>query len=211
MLSVSEAFVQARDGSASREDAGLALAVLPGLPAARASEWPNVREEVTSRLLVDQSSGEIGYSVILDGSADYEPDEAIVAPPGYPNVFVDLAIRTHLPSSGGAGLSALSRNHVNVLSSDVLVALPGGSGTAFQIELAIRYGVPVCRFLGRPGSIDAILSEKAEAAAPAFYDFASVQLFVRKAVEGGHHRSSIVVPNSAVRSRSHQGSLSSLA
>ena len=36
-------------------------------------------------------------------------------------------MRTHLPSSGAAGTSALSRAHINVLSADVIVALPGGA------------------------------------------------------------------------------------
>jgi uncharacterized protein (TIGR00725 family) len=62
---------------------------------------------------------------------------------GYPNPFVELPIYTHLPESGVDGTSALSRNHLNVLSSAALVALPGGAGTASEIELAERYGRPV--------------------------------------------------------------------
>jgi hypothetical protein len=121
--------------------------------------------------------------------------------------FVELAVQTHLPASGGAGLSALSRNHINALTADVIVALPGGPGTAsevvveingvmsrkrrshdckrrccrcciciciFQIALAARYGVPVCRFVGRAGLFGngggddaAALSPAAAAAAPA--------------------------------------------
>ncbi|HKV12275.1 MAG TPA: molybdenum cofactor carrier protein, partial [Thermoanaerobaculia bacterium] len=41
------------------------------------------------------------------------------------------------------GTSAMSRNHVNVLSSSALIALPGGAGTASEIELAVRYKKPV--------------------------------------------------------------------
>lgn len=37
----------------------------------------------------------------------------------------------------------LSRNHINVLTSDVIVALPGGEGTASEIGLARAYGRPV--------------------------------------------------------------------
>ena len=36
---------------------------------------------------------------------------------------------------------------INVLSADVLVALPGDSGTETEIELAARYGRPCVAFL----------------------------------------------------------------
>lgn len=66
-------------------------------------------------------------------------------PPGYPNPWVDVAIRTHLEALGERGQAPESRNHINVLSSDVVVALPGGAGTRSEIALAARYGRPVVR------------------------------------------------------------------
>jgi uncharacterized protein (TIGR00725 family) len=66
--------------------------------------------------------------------------------PNYPNRFVELPIFTHLPLSGEEGTGDLSRNHINVLSSDVIVALPGGAGTESEIALARRYGTPMARF-----------------------------------------------------------------
>lgn len=66
---------------------------------------------------------------------------------GYPNRWVELPIRTHL---GKEGAEPDSRNHVNVLSSDVVVALPGSAGTASEVALAIRYGRPLVLF-GDPG------------------------------------------------------------
>ncbi len=54
---------------------------------------------------------------------------------------------THLPLSGAAGTGALSRNHINVLSSDVLIALPGGDGTASEVALAVRYRRPIAAYL----------------------------------------------------------------
>jgi predicted Rossmann-fold nucleotide-binding protein len=71
---------------------------------------------------------------------------------GYPNRWVELAIYTHLPHSGAWGTSRLSRNHINVLSSDVVVALPGGEGTQSEIWLARQYGVPVIAF--HPADVD---------------------------------------------------------
>jgi ribonuclease HI len=65
------------------------------------------------------------------------------APDAYPNPWVEIPIRTHLPMRGSDGAEPLSRNHVNVLTSDVLIALPGHAGTASEIALALRYGRPV--------------------------------------------------------------------
>ncbi|MCB9597599.1 MAG: molybdenum cofactor carrier protein [Sandaracinaceae bacterium] len=64
------------------------------------------------------------------------------ARPGYPNPSVELPIRTHLPLSGALGTDPRSRNHVNVLTSDVVIALPGGEGTRSEVQLAVRYGRP---------------------------------------------------------------------
>ena len=65
------------------------------------------------------------------------------SPPGYPNPYVELAIRTHLDARGDDGSGVWSRNHINILTSDVIIALPGSSGTASEVELAIRYGRPL--------------------------------------------------------------------
>ena len=65
---------------------------------------------------------------------------------GYPNAFVELPIYTHLPFSGERGQDLLSRNHINVLSSDALVALPGGAGTLAEISLALRYRKPLVAY-----------------------------------------------------------------
>ena len=67
---------------------------------------------------------------------------------GYPNEFVELAIYTHLPYSGEQGTSDLSRNHIIVLSSAAIVALPGSAGTASEIALARRYDRPVVTLSG---------------------------------------------------------------
>jgi len=68
-------------------------------------------------------------------------------PAGYPNRWIELAIRTHLPLSGSGGTEPQSRNHINVLTADVVVALPGGAGTASEVQLAVRYQRPVVAFV----------------------------------------------------------------
>jgi len=70
----------------------------------------------------------------------YEP------PQGYPNEWVEIAIYTHLPDSGEQGALRSSRNHINVLSADAIVALPGREGTDSEVWLARQYGVPVIAY-----------------------------------------------------------------
>ena len=74
------------------------------------------------------------------GPVEYE------VPAGYPNEWVELAIYTHLPDSGPDGTLRSSRNHINVLSADAIVALPGREGTESEISLATQYGVPIVAF-----------------------------------------------------------------
>lgn len=73
--------------------------------------------------------------------------------PGYPNDWVEIPIVTHLPLSGDRGTDPMSRNHINILSSDAIVALPGGLGTASEVQLAKQYGKPIVAYLGTTGSI----------------------------------------------------------
>ena len=73
---------------------------------------------------------------------------------GYPNPWVEIPIHTHLPLSGGSGTEVLSRNHINILSSRVLIALPGSHGTSSEVELALRYGRPLIAYLDRRDEIE---------------------------------------------------------
>ena len=68
-------------------------------------------------------------------------------PAGYPNRWVELAICTHLPLSGDRGTAPLSRNHINVLTADVVIALPGGPGTSSEVRLAVQYERPCMAFV----------------------------------------------------------------
>lgn len=72
---------------------------------------------------------------------------------GYPNPFVEIVIATHLPLSGARGTESMSRNHINVLSSDAIVALPGGAGTAAETRLAHEYEKPIVAFLDERSTI----------------------------------------------------------
>jgi uncharacterized protein (TIGR00725 family) len=102
-------------------------------------------------------------------------EDAATQRPGYPNPFVELAILTHLPLSGAAGTEPLSRNHINVLSSNVLVALPGGPGTASEVALALRYRRPIAAFVDQRSDIPDLPDE-----VPALATLPEVQAFVRR-------------------------------
>ena len=76
-----------------------------------------------------------------------EQNYSYVVPDGYPNRWVEIVIFTHLPYSGRRGTTDQSRNHINILSSDVIVFLPGSAGTSSEARLALRYGKPCIAWL----------------------------------------------------------------
>lgn len=76
--------------------------------------------------------------------------------PAYPNDYVEVAVFTHLPLSGPDGMRLRSRNHLNVLSADVCIALPGDAGTSSEVHLAVRYRRPVVVFSDDPASPPAL-------------------------------------------------------
>jgi uncharacterized protein (TIGR00725 family) len=102
-----------------------------------------------------------------------EADRAATQP-GYPNEFVEIVIRTHLPHSGERGTDDLSRNHINILSSDAIVALPGEAGTLSEIALALRYRKPVVAF-----ALDPALLHAVPATVRRVHDLDELQWFLR--------------------------------
>ena len=126
--------------------------------------------------------GRSGQAIgILPGAAGPEPAEPGAAepgaaPPGYPNPWVEIAIRTHLGARGARGSETDSRNHLNVLTPDAIVVLPGGEGTASEARLAVRYGRPAVAYLARPADVPGL-----PAAVPVETRFERVQAFVRAA------------------------------
>jgi predicted Rossmann-fold nucleotide-binding protein len=94
---------------------------------------------------------ELGSSSLAIGIVPGGPDgeRRYATRSGYPNPWVELAIYTHLPRSGDDGRDALSRNHINVLSADAVVALPGGPGTQSEIDLARHYGIALIAYGGQ--------------------------------------------------------------
>jgi predicted Rossmann-fold nucleotide-binding protein len=90
--------------------------------------------------------GDAGAFAMASMDREGVPRRAYAPRPGYPNAWVELAIYTHLPSSGDEGTHSSSRNHIVVLSADAVVAMPGQSGTWSEMSLALRYGIPILAF-----------------------------------------------------------------
>ena len=78
---------------------------------------------------------------------------------GYPNPWVEIPIYTHLDRGGLDGDELTSRNHVNVLTSSVLILLPGGEGTASEARLALKYKRPLIAYLESRDEIPGLLAE----------------------------------------------------
>lgn len=96
---------------------------------------------------------------------------------GYPNAFIELPVYTHLPHSGNRGQEDLSRNHIIILSSTAIIALPGSEGTASEMALAIRYGKSVIAF-----SRDAELMRDLPTSVRRANDISDVEEFLRQHV-----------------------------
>ena len=96
-------------------------------------------------------SGRKGHTI---GILPSQQDDPLCHPkPGYPNPWIEIPIHTHLPLTGHEGTEPQSRNHLTVLSSDIVVAFPGGAGTASEVSLALQYNRPLVAFIEQEGDI----------------------------------------------------------
>lgn len=77
----------------------------------------------------------------------------------YPNPWVEIPVPTHLPLTGSDGAEPMSRNHINVLTSRLVIALPGSFGTATEVRLALRYRRPLVAFLADRADIPGLPPE----------------------------------------------------
>ena len=93
--------------------------------------------------VLNRNGSVIGIIPASDPCDSSEARSAFAPLQGYPNAWVDIPIYTHLPLSGTSGKDTASRNHIIILSADVIVAFPGGAGTRSEIQLALEYGKPL--------------------------------------------------------------------
>jgi len=74
------------------------------------------------------------------------PEQGFAPMEGYPNPWVEVPIVTPLGVFNGGDDALITRNHVNILSADAVVALPGSIGTHNEIRLARRFGKKIVLF-----------------------------------------------------------------
>ena len=106
---------------------------------------------------------------LVIGIVPCEPSDPARPKHGYPNRWVEIPIYTRLPCSGAQGTDPLSRNHINVLTSDVLS----------EIVLALKY---------QPRVVAAYLADRSEIPGlpeevPVFDELREIQAFVRSALK----------------------------
>ena len=65
---------------------------------------------------------------------------------GYPNKYIELSIISPLGTYTGETKAQLSRNHINIMTSNIIVALPGHRGTLNEVMLAYIYSKPTILF-----------------------------------------------------------------
>jgi len=158
----------------------MSIAILPGI--GDADDWDGIRE--------------------ADQTRWFPPPGKMNVPKGYPNEWVEVPVYTHLPTSGNNGHEPNSRNHINILSADVVVALPGGPGTGSELQLAALYGKPKMAFLGCKGPDGpkgiVVGIDKVPGGVDVATDLATVQRFVLSAVIGCGKKSMPVGPSGAL-------------
>lgn len=85
-----------------------------------------------------------GVSLGVVPIADY--DGSLVAREKYPNPYIELPIITPLGAKAQGDTNPFSRNHVNVMTANALIILPGDHGTQTEAALAIKYNKPMVLF-----------------------------------------------------------------
>lgn len=100
--------------------------------------------------------GRPGFSIGIvprfqDGAFD-EPNRDIDGR-SYPNSYVELPIFTPLPPRVEDWRKVPARNHVNVLTADAIVSLPGNAGTRNELDMAVEYRGERARPAGRRRTI----------------------------------------------------------
>lgn len=72
----------------------------------------------------------------------------------YPNPYIELPVYTPLGVYDPEAPDKISRNHLNILSSDFVIALPGLGGTRNEIALAEKFNKPFVLYGPEPEFAD---------------------------------------------------------
>ncbi|MBP9838087.1 MAG: LOG family protein [Proteobacteria bacterium] len=71
------------------------------------------------------------------------PQEGFISRQGYPNPYVEVPIYVPLGIPTAHDDFRITRNYVNILTSNVVIALPGSIGTRNEVALCLRLNKPV--------------------------------------------------------------------
>ena len=98
----------------------------------------------------------------------------------YPNRWIEIPLFTHLPGAEEpAGKSPDSRNFINILTSDVVVALAGGTGTKAELEIGAQLNnKPVIALLNDDQSINDYARNSLPSGVSVTRDVAQVEEFI---------------------------------
>lgn len=91
-----------------------------------------------------ETKGRQGVSLGIIPTVDY--DGSFVPREEYPNPYIEVPIFVPLDKRAEGDVNPYSRNHVNVMTSNALVILPGDHGTRNEVSLAIQYNKPMILF-----------------------------------------------------------------
>ena len=91
-----------------------------------------------------ETPGRQGVSLGVVPTVDYEG--GYVARDEYPNPYIELPIFVPLDKKAENDKNPYSRNHVNVMTSNALVILPGDHGTRNEVSIGIQYKKPMILF-----------------------------------------------------------------
>lgn len=91
-----------------------------------------------------EQPGRRGVSLGVVPTVEY--DGGRVTREEYPNPYIELPIFVPLDKKVESDKNPYSRNHVNVMTSNALVILPGDHGTRNEVSLGIQYNKPMVLF-----------------------------------------------------------------
>lgn len=94
----------------------------------------------------------------------------------YPNPYIEVPLYTPLDVYKPSEPDAITRNYVNILTSNLVIALPGGKGTKQEVELAQRFNKATLLYGPEEGfEFDMTALKRTE-------DLSEVERWVRKSI-----------------------------
>ncbi len=91
-----------------------------------------------------ETEGRTGIAIGILPAVDYKGQKLGTAE--YPNPYIEIPMITTLSEKAQSDRMPFSRNLVNVMTANAIVALPGSHGTRSESSLALMYDKPLVLF-----------------------------------------------------------------